>query len=669
MKNKLTGLMGILFSFALLFGLAAGMGLTAYAATDTYSGFLPKGSADGDISLYRGPDFTGNSLHSHTADGQTIIFESWDRTDSLPTEAGSYYLKNNVTLTDTWNVPEGSTNLCLNGKSITLDGNSRGGVIDIQKKDASLHLFDELENEGTITGGKDGGVNVYRGEFTMNGGTITGNTAIFGGGVYVAASCTFTMNGGAITDNQTVYSKGGSIGGGVYVDAHGKFIMNGGSITKNVAHTKDDFWKSGGIGGGIYISFSGSFTMTGGSITENIAEGIGGGVYNKGSFELSGNPLISGNIRGGYNTSNNIYLADGTFIYLNGALTNTRPIGISMQGAGVFTSITDPIQPDEFIDKFTSDDDSDEGFIITATDENTLMLQHKNHSMSFYPSGNTVTAECAFPESCNLPDHKVTLTIEKPTLTVCGQTGTGISEKATLSGLTDFNAATEMTHSADTIKYYKATVEKGVYTKGDLLSAAPADAGDYIAELEIRSNIGSSRADIFVGYTISPAENPDQKAADAVIGQLKKITSSSSQADAQAAVKAYEALTARQKQLVDDDKNAAAALVTAKSLAAKADTAKETTTLKTASVKLTRKQYTIRKGKSAKIKYTAKSGKLTFRKTKGNSRITVTKAGKIKVAKSAKNKTYTIKVKITAPKTETYKAFNKTYSIKVKVKK
>ena len=91
--------------------------------------------------------------------------------------------------------------------------------------------------------------------------------------------------------------------------------------------------------------------------------------------------------------------------------------------------------------------------------------------------------------------------------------------------------------------------------------------------------------------------------------------------------------------------------------------------LKAATVKLTKKKYTIKRGKTAKIKYSKKAGKLTFKKIKGNKSIIVTKAGKIKVKKSAKKKTYTIKVKITAPKTTTYKAFNKTFSLKVKVKK
>ena len=48
-----------------------------------------------------------------------------NRTDSLPTEAGNYYLVNDVELTETWNVPTGWTYLCLSGKSITHEGEWR----------------------------------------------------------------------------------------------------------------------------------------------------------------------------------------------------------------------------------------------------------------------------------------------------------------------------------------------------------------------------------------------------------------------------------------------------------------------------------------------------------------------------------------------------------------
>jgi hypothetical protein len=81
-------------------------------------------------------------------------------------------------------------------------------------------------------------------DFTIEGGTISGNTGLGGGGVAVCGSAggtsTFTMNGGTISNNET-----SGRGGGV------------------------DVWASLGF---VY------FTMCGGTISGNTASGSGGGV-------------------------------------------------------------------------------------------------------------------------------------------------------------------------------------------------------------------------------------------------------------------------------------------------------------------------------------------------------------------------------------------------------
>ncbi|GHV60320.1 hypothetical protein AGMMS49587_01250 [Spirochaetia bacterium] len=58
--------------------------------------------------------------------------------------------------------------------------------------------------------GDGGGVYVGGGTFTMSGGSITGNTAEFGGGVFVTGSLAeFTMSGGSITANNNIISGSG----------------------------------------------------------------------------------------------------------------------------------------------------------------------------------------------------------------------------------------------------------------------------------------------------------------------------------------------------------------------------------------------------------------------------------------------------------------------------
>lgn len=64
---------------------------------------------------------------------------------------------------------------------------------------------------------------------------------------------------------------------------------------------------------------------------------------------------------------------------------------------------------------------------------------------------------------------------------------------------------------------------------------------------------------------------------------------------------------------------------------------------------------------------TKNQGKLTYAKTKGNSKITVSSAGKVTVKKGLKRGTYAVKVKITAAGNTKYKAGSKTVTLTIKV--
>jgi len=118
-----------------------------------------------------------------------------------------------------------------------------------------------------------GGVYVYSGTFTMNGGEISGNTvsttsySSSGGGVYVLFG-NFTMNGGEISGNTvsitnfSSYSYAG--GGGVYISS-GTFIMNGGEISGNIVSSSFSSSTDYSYGGGVFVD-QGTFTKSGGTI-------------------------------------------------------------------------------------------------------------------------------------------------------------------------------------------------------------------------------------------------------------------------------------------------------------------------------------------------------------------------------------------------------------------
>ena len=508
----------------------------------------------------------GSAATAHTHDD--ITFTAWDSDNSLPTESGSYYLTQDVTLSGTWNVPTGETNLCLNGHSIILSGS--GSVISVPEG-ATLNLYDcdETTHYVTLTGGRGtdvsttqpngtegtnylkvtggcitggtgtsnngryygggvfvsgtfnmyggnivgntvsiygGGVYVNGGTFEMQGGKITGNTATYGGGgVYVSGTFnmpgTFNMTGGNIVGNKT---GGSGSGGGVYVN-RGSFNLSGGSITGNTASTGNGggvynggtFTMEGGSitgntasgnGGGV-LNEGGTFTMTGGSITGNTAGKKGGGVYvnSDGTFNVSGAPVIKDNTKGTGESApkNNVYLYDSK-ITVNGALSGSAEVGVTMKTPGVFTSSADPIKASGYKDCFSSDDST---YTVT-TDGNELKLSSHEHDFTYSATGATITATCTV-DGCALPpssqggtDHVAKLTIAAPTLGTYGQTGDGISAEATVT-------------DASSIKG-NATV---VYKKGDeTLSSAPTNAGTYTASI----TVGGATAS--VEYTIAQKE-------------------------------------------------------------------------------------------------------------------------------------------------------------------
>ena len=84
-------------------------------------------------------------------------------------------------------------------------------------------------------------------------------------------------------------------------------------------------------------------------------------------------------------------------------------------------------------------------------------------------------------------------------------------------------------------------------------------------------------------------------------------------------------------------------------------------------ITIKKKKVSVKAGKTAKLKAKAKT-KLTYKKTSGNKKITISSGGKIKVNKKLKKGTYKIKVKVTAKASKKYKKATKTLVIKVKVK-
>ena len=492
MKQKMgRKLLGVLLALVLVLGLVPGMSLTALAVEHNHEGWT-----------------------------------AWNNTNSLPTTAGSYYLTADVTISGSWSVPSGTTNLCLNRHSITRPGGEGNQVISVGNG-ATLNLYDESGDNGTIThssgvkgagvwvggtgifnmyGGKitgntnqysGGGVSMSGGTFTMHGGSITDNSAQSGGGVYVGGGI-FTMSGGIITQNNTTNS-----GGGVYVEG-GTFTMSGGSITNNTA--ADQIQIADVRGGGVCVYAGATFAMSGGSITGNTAgpgyTANGGGVYVCGGYSsgtvlpgtlhISGSATINGNTKTEDSSSaaSNVVLGTEPYaqthdpatdakITIAGEMTGSAPIGVTMEVPGTFTSGWGTYMGEKTASNYFTSDDSDYELKADSS-ELKIGIAHEHsftYSVGTGNDANTITATCG-ADGCSLTDKKATLTLVKPTLTTYGETGK--SAEATLTGLDAFKTATGLTIAATDIKY---AGRDG--TSYDESTTPPTNAGSYTASITL----------------------------------------------------------------------------------------------------------------------------------------------------------------------------------------
>lgn len=200
----------------------------------------------------------------------------------------------------------------MNGGKIT--GNTAldygGGILTFPQQSTNKKITININN-GEISGnkvtkGSGGAVAAFFDgtELNIKGGTLTGNSAYqFGGGVFLYQATNVTISNGTISENKAYR------GGGVCLYANSAAKQTGGSIENNVAVE----------GGGVY---GGTYTMTGGVIKDNNnsltdAERLwreGDGVYVGTAFNLGENAEIS--------TNNDVYLTAGDSISKEGRYIN-----------------------------------------------------------------------------------------------------------------------------------------------------------------------------------------------------------------------------------------------------------------------------------------------------------------------------------------------------------
>ena len=255
---------------------------------------------------------------------EPVQVSSWAELENALYNGGAVVLTADVTASS------GATGLNVSpGKPVTLDLNGHvidralteakenGGVITVHANgnltikdsnptashDPAITYTDPVKGEtfsvtgGVITGGKNtdygGGISSL-GTVNILGGTITGNTAPSGGGIFSGTVATLTVNGGSVSGNTATEENGGAIW------SAGKVSITDGSFSGNMTPASNNkqnggaVWSSGQmeISGGYFsrnLGFYGgavanacttsTTTISGGTFTENKAD-YGGAVEN-----------------------------------------------------------------------------------------------------------------------------------------------------------------------------------------------------------------------------------------------------------------------------------------------------------------------------------------------------------------------------------------------------
>ena len=214
----------------------------------------------------------------------TIVYATdtaeWTSNDSLPTSSGNYKLMTDVTISSTWEVPVGTTNLDLNGHGIRMAGDYRAlNVGDGRTLNITDSNTDNLSHYITLTD--------MRGTSVSDNGTES--TPVNGNGIV-------KVNGGYITGGNYCGTVVEIAGAGICIKDGGTLNINGGTIIGNKVSTSE--W--GGHGGaGIGIENGGTANLTGNSkiIYNYNMNDWGAGIQNNNNATLS----ISGNVVVMYN--------------------------------------------------------------------------------------------------------------------------------------------------------------------------------------------------------------------------------------------------------------------------------------------------------------------------------------------------------------------------------
>ena len=370
-----------------------------------------------------------------------------------------------------------------------LIGDSKGGNVYVDCGGSFVMDDGKIDNSVGASGNGNGvyingeSESVY-GTFTMNGGTISDQSAVEGGAVHIHEYAIFTMNNGEIKGNSSLgdtYAEGG----GVYVAPNAVFNMAGGSIKDN---------KAGTHGGGVYVDEHGTFNLSCGEITGNTVDInpgtniiYGAGIYleSNASLNLSGDGVI--NVTGNkniYDSENpkedNVFVetkADGTVIISDKVVENSKI------GLGFHTTLNNMLLTSGYMEKYGDADPlkifnlDQDGYFMRLRDSEVQVYQHSHLArVRDFTGGDILNVYCTYQTSFYYTACEKTATL-KISVPEPYYTGNPVTAKLEVSGY--FNELTGIDVDESEIKYYSSSDQYNP------LSAPPVDKGNYVAKYTV----------------------------------------------------------------------------------------------------------------------------------------------------------------------------------------
>jgi Ca2+-binding RTX toxin-like protein len=276
---------------------------TSYAASLIING---DGTASDQVDMTDVDiDTAGTGRGLWVTEVETLNITGGSITDNTVTGDGAGILLDNSTSgTDTTATLDGVT---ISGNTATNEGGglyNNGADVTIQN---SSVISDNTANVNDAAGG-----GIYNdGTLAVLNSSITGNMAPngYGGGIEHAANTTLTLNSVTLDGNSA------NFGGGLDVDGPGDANITGGTVSGNLATF---------AGGGIYMG-SGTLVIDATTLDMNTAADGGGVFLDEGDLTLQNSATVS---------NNEATSGDGGGIWTNGELTLQNMSLITMNDAG-----------------------------------------------------------------------------------------------------------------------------------------------------------------------------------------------------------------------------------------------------------------------------------------------------------------------------------------------